>query len=67
MTKEPEQLDTLLTVKDVAEILCMGVRTVWRKAHAGKIPRPVTLAPLIKRWRASDIQAYIDNLPAELN
>jgi predicted DNA-binding transcriptional regulator AlpA len=63
MTTEQEQLDTLLTVKDVAEILCMGVRTVWRKSSEGAIPKPVTLGRLIKRWKATDIQAFLDRLP----
>lgn len=63
MQMEQEQLDNLLTVNDVAEILCLGVRSVWRKAAKGSIPKPITLARQIKRWRPSDIQAFIDNLP----
>jgi predicted DNA-binding transcriptional regulator AlpA len=65
MPTDQEQLDTLLTVKDVAEILCMGVRTVWRKSSEGAIPKPVTLGRLIKRWRASDLQRYLDRLPVQ--
>jgi excisionase family DNA binding protein len=55
-----EQLDTLLTVSDVAEILCIGVRTVWRWAALGKIPKPVRLSRKTLRWKASQLQAYLD-------
>jgi excisionase family DNA binding protein len=49
MRPENEQLETLLTVKDVAEILSVGVRTVWRWAASDKIPRPIRLAGKIRR------------------
>jgi len=58
-----EQLDTLLTVDDVAELLSVCVRTVWQKVSNGSLPKPVCLSPQIRRWRASEIQAYIDKLP----
>jgi predicted DNA-binding transcriptional regulator AlpA len=60
-----EQLETLLTVKDVAEILSVGVRTVWRWAASDKIPRPIRLASKIRRWKASQLQAYLDRIAAE--
>jgi excisionase family DNA binding protein len=56
MTQQAERLDTFLTVKDVAEILSLGVRTVCRKAAKGSIPKPVSLGRLVKHWRASDLQ-----------
>lgn len=52
--------DLLLTVKDVAEILSVGVRTVWRWTAAGEIPQPIKLGRSTVRWRASEIQRYID-------
>jgi len=65
MHEDIEQLDTLLTVKDVAEILSIGVRTVWRWRALGKIPSPVRLTRQTLRWKASQLQAYLDNAKPE--
>ena len=45
--------DMLLTVKDVAELLSVARRTVWRWSRLGKLPRPLKLSPRAVRWRAS--------------
>ena len=61
--KPKDQLtDTLITIDDVASILSISTRTVWRKIDTGKIPTPIRLDRQI-RWKASEIQAFIDNLP----
>jgi predicted DNA-binding transcriptional regulator AlpA len=65
MCPENGQLDTLLTVKDVAEMLSVGVRTVWRWSALDKIPRPIRLAKKTLRWKASQLQAYLDRTSAE--
>ena len=57
-----KELDTLLTVKDVAEIYCLSTREVHRREAAGTIPKALTLGHHTKRWRASDIQAHLDSL-----
>lgn len=56
-----QQLETMLTVKDVAEILSIGIRTAWRWANTGKIPSPYRLANRTVRWKASELQRYLDN------
>ena len=56
--------DMLLTVKDVAELLSVAPRTVFRWARQRKLPRPVKLSRRAVRWRASAIQAYLDRLTA---
>ena len=50
----------LLDARAIAKRLSVGVRSVWRWADAGRLPRPVTLGRL-KRWRASDIDAWVAN------
>ncbi len=62
-TLHASQIDTLLTVKDVAEILSIGIRTTWRMASAGKIPKPIRIGTKLTRWKASQLQAYLDALP----
>ncbi len=64
MTQEIMLPDMLLTVKDVAELLAVAPRTVFRWSRQRKLPRPVKLSPRAVRWRASAIQAYLDRLTA---
>lgn len=50
-----------LTVRQVAGLLQVHVRTVWRMAAAGEIPKPITIGRKTVRWRASDIQRFLDS------
>ena len=43
----------LLTVKDVASMLSVSQRQVWKLHASGKIPAPVRLGRSV-RWRAKD-------------
>ena len=52
----------LLDVRQVAEILGIAVRTVWRLSAAGELPPPVRIGVRIVRWRLSDIEQYLENL-----
>jgi predicted DNA-binding transcriptional regulator AlpA len=63
MRPQEQELDTLLTVQDVAEILSVGVRTVWRWTALSRLPKPIRLAKKVVRWKASELQAYLDNQP----
>ena len=55
----------LLTVKDVAAMLKIHPRTVWRMSAMGEIPAPLTLAPKTIRWRLKDIEAHLAKLAAQ--
>lgn len=62
----------LLRVKDVAEMLRLHVRTVWRlsglaEAGLSDFPRPLRLGPKSVRWRMSDIECYVAHLAGEGN
>jgi len=50
----------LLTVKEVAELLKLHERTVWRMSVMGEIPRPVKIGSKAQRWRLSDLQSFIN-------
>jgi predicted DNA-binding transcriptional regulator AlpA len=52
----------LLTVREVAQRLALSERTVWRWSAIGLLPAPVHLRPRSTRWRARDIQVYLDSL-----
>ena len=56
------EMSKLLTVQDVAELLSIGVSSVWRKARSGDLPQPVKIGGST-RWRRADIEALF--APAE--
>lgn len=58
-TIEVTELAVLLTAEELAEMLKVAVRTVWRLRSSGKLPRPVSIGSSI-RWRKNEIVAWID-------
>ncbi len=50
----------LLTVREVAELLRVHPRSVWRAASAGDIPKPIRIGPKVVRWRLADLVAHIE-------
>ena len=55
----------LLTVRDVAAVLKVHPRTIWRMSATGEFPTPLTLAPKTIRWRLKDIEAHVAKLAAQ--
>lgn len=49
----------LLTAREVADLLRIHPRSVWRAATAGDIPKPIRIGPKVVRWRLTDLQAFI--------
>ena len=49
----------LLTVRDVAAILAVSSRHVYRQCDAGRLPRPVRIGAAV-RWRRADVLAWLD-------
>lgn len=50
--------DRLLTAKQVAILLAVSERTVWRLDSAGKLPRPVRLGGSV-RWRSYETHLWM--------
>lgn len=57
-------LPDLLTVRDVARRLSISERTVWRWTALGILPPPVHPHARSTRWRAADIERYLEELSA---
>jgi prophage regulatory protein len=55
----------LIAVDDLARILDVSTRTVWRLLSAGKIVRPVRLGGAV-RWRYTEVRHWIDQRCPEL-
>ena len=67
MSRREITVRPLLTVKDVADVLGVHQRTVWRLAAYAEVgkdgfPRPIRISDKTVRWRWQDIEAYIDDL-----
>jgi len=50
----------LLDAGEVARMLNVGVRSIWRWSDARRMPAPVRLGRL-RRWRLLDIVKWIEN------
>lgn len=51
--------EQLLDVCDVAALLGLGVRTVWKHHDSGLLPRAVRIGGCV-RWRRADIDKWIN-------
>jgi excisionase family DNA binding protein len=52
----------MLTPADVAEQLCVSIRTVWRMVERGDIPPPIRWSRKLVRWHAEAIERYLAEL-----
>lgn len=53
---------TLLTAREVAQLLGVHVRSVWRLAQTGEIPAPLRVSERVVRWRLADLEAHLNQL-----
>ena len=56
--KAPDGKPLLLRVGEVAQLLGISERSVWRMQSAGKLPAAIRLAGSI-RWRRAEIEAWV--------
>ena len=49
----------LLTSREVARLLHIGVKSVFKLVQAGVVPPPIRLSRKILRWRAEDIARFL--------
>ena len=56
----PESLSSrMIDVREVATILKISTRSVWRLVSRGELPQPIRLGRNV-RWRCSDIDRWIE-------
>ncbi len=52
---QPQMID----VREVATILSISTRSVWRLVSRGELPQPIRLGRNV-RWRSTDIDRWIE-------
>jgi predicted DNA-binding transcriptional regulator AlpA len=60
----PEPGKDLLTARDVACRLSIGVRTLWRLVAQKRLPQPIRYTRKLVRWKTMDIDRYIQSRSA---
>lgn len=55
--------DRLLRRRDVERITGVSRSSIYRLMQEGEFPRPVRVGPGAVRWKASDIEAWIESRP----
>jgi excisionase family DNA binding protein len=58
-TEDPKTRPLTLDVKQVAHLLSVSRRTVYRLLDAGQIPKPMKLGNAT-RWRHKDIELFVE-------
>lgn len=56
-----ETEERLLTVKEVAVLLGVGVSTVWYLAKNKRIPKPIKLSEQLTRWKLSEVSSFLND------
>jgi excisionase family DNA binding protein len=52
----------LMTVREVAILLGVCERTVWRLAARGQLPQPIRYSRKLVRWSAEQVERYLQTL-----
>lgn len=50
----------VINVREVAELLGVNARTIWRMTQRGELPAPIRLGDRVVRWRLSDLREHLD-------
>lgn len=58
---------TLLNVRQVADLLGVHSRSIWRMVQTRSIPAPIRLTERVVRWRLSDLREHLGDKHARAN
>ena len=56
-----QEIDRLLSIKDLSGLLRRGKSALWDDVKAGRLPQPVKLGGST-RWKYSEVQKFIQEL-----
>lgn len=63
----PNQLERLLSVKDVAQMTSLSVSHIRRESRAGKFPQPITISESRVAWSEADVLNWIKSKLGAVN
>ncbi len=55
LSEEP----VLLTSRQVADLLAVSMRTLWRMVARGHCPQPIRYNRKLVRWRREDVERHV--------
>ena len=58
--------EEMLKIEQVAELLVVSRRTIYRMLDAGKMPEPILLGKRMLRWLSSQINEWISGSSDDL-
>lgn len=56
----PEDESRLISADEVAQMLSISTRTVWRLLSTGKMVQPIRIGGSV-RWRLDEVKEWINN------
>jgi excisionase family DNA binding protein len=59
MSPSPVVPPMLLTVDQVAQLLQVSARTVWRMRSGGELPAPIRVLGSV-RWRRTEVESWVN-------
>lgn len=54
-------MEQMLTARDVCEALRISRATLYRMLQRNEMPKPVTVSLRAKRWKASEINQFMES------
>ena len=60
--KEFDQMpgSALMSAKELSSLMNRSRASIWRDVQAGRLPQPIAIGPQARRWRVSDVRAYLN-------
>lgn len=55
---------SLLTAKQIYELLGIDKRSFYRLIASGRFPKPLRIGTTRTRWRSDSLRAWLDSIPA---
>jgi len=59
MVDQGKNIPQLITANDLARLLNVGIRSIWRMNNAGHIPLPIRLGHSV-RWNTAEVYAWMN-------
>ena len=56
-----EEADKIFRAKAAADYLSIGLSTLYRWAHEGRIPKPLHIGPRVSVWKKSDLDKFVQS------